>query len=386
MFLHKVTERNKALLETAFQLHQRNEILPDTYLIDMDAIRSNAMQILKEADKQNIELYFMLKQLGRNPYIAKELVKLGYKGAVVVDFKEAAIMMKYNIPISNVGHLVQAPKGMLKKLVAYGCHYHTVFSLEKIRDLNECAKAAGSIVPLLLKVVGEHDVIYSGQTAGFHLNELPALIKAVKKLDYVSIKGVTSFPCFLCDEATSAITPTPNLETLMQAKKILEQEGIKVENVNAPSTTSVETLRQMQGYGINSGEPGHGLSGTTPLHAFQTCAELPAVVYVSEVSHNFQGKAYCYGGGFYRRSHVKYAYSGTCFSNKKEVEVLPPDLDSIDYYFGLSEECNVNDTVIMAFRFQMFVTRSDVCIIEGIRSKQPKIVGRYTSLGELIHE
>lgn len=386
MFLHKVTERNKALLDTAFQLHQSNEILPDTYLVDMDAIKSNAIQILKEAEKQKIELYFMLKQLGRNPYIAKELIKLGYKGAVVVDYKEAAVMMKHNIPIANVGHLVQAPKGMLKKLVEYGCYYHTVFSLEKIRDLNECAKVSRRKVSLLLKVVGEHDMIYSGQTAGFHLNELPTLIKEVKELEYVSIKGVTSFPCFLCDEGTSEIRPTPNMETLMQAKRILKQEGIEVENVNAPSTTSVETLRQMQGYGINSGEPGHGLSGTTPLHAFQTCAELPAVVYVSEISHNFEGKAYCYGGGFYRRSHVKYAYTGTEFMNKKEVEVLPPNQDSIDYYFGLSEECNVNDTVVMAFRFQMFVTRSDVCIVEGIQNNQPKIIGRYTSLGEPIHE
>ena len=114
-------------------------IQPDSYVIDLDTLLSNAKLILNEANRQGIELYFMLKQLGRNPYIAKELVKLGYSGAVVVDFREAQVMMRHQIPIANVGHLVQAPKCLLQELVDYGCKYYTVFSLEKIKDLNECA-------------------------------------------------------------------------------------------------------------------------------------------------------------------------------------------------------------------------------------------------------
>ena len=105
------------------------------------------------------------------------------------------------------------------------------------------------------------------------------------------------------------------------------------------STTSVETLRQMKPYHVTSGEPGHGLSGTTPLHAYRDCDEKPCVVYVSEISHNFEGNAYCYGGGFYRRSHVKHALVGSEFDQMKQVEVTPPTLESIDYYFGLNEMC-----------------------------------------------
>lgn len=63
--------------------------MPDSYLIDMDVLIDNAKKILEAAKVRNIRLYFMLKQLGRNPYIAKKLVELGYEGAVVVDFKEA---------------------------------------------------------------------------------------------------------------------------------------------------------------------------------------------------------------------------------------------------------------------------------------------------------
>lgn len=55
--------------------------MPDSYLIDMDVLIDNAKKILEAAKVRNIRLYFMLKQLGRNPYIAKKLVELGYEGA-----------------------------------------------------------------------------------------------------------------------------------------------------------------------------------------------------------------------------------------------------------------------------------------------------------------
>lgn len=384
MFLDKVMQMNKELIDAAIALHQSGDILPDTYIIDMDTLLDNAKKILNTAKKQDIQLYFMLKQVGRNPYIAKKLVELGYEGAVVVDFKEAQVMMKHDIPIANVGHLVQPPKAMLQQLVDYKCKYFTVFSLDKINDIQACAEKSNVVQKLLLKVVGNHDVIYSGQTAGFTLTELPEAIEYIKQLDHVAISGVTSFPCFLYDEDNEKIQPTPNLQTLYEAKRILQEHGIDIENVNAPSTTSVETLAQMSGYDINSGEPGHGLSGTTPYHAKKDCSEIPCVVYVSEISHNFRGRSYCYGGGFYRRSHMKHAIVANHVDNMKKMGIIPPSLESIDYYFELEEPCHINDTVLMSFRFQIFVTRSNVCLIEGIHKQQPKIAGLYTSQGEAI--
>ena len=384
MFLNKTIERNKKLIEASFQLHQDGTILPDTYVIDIDTLKQNAQCILDEANKQNIDLYFMLKQLGRNPYIANELVKMGYKGAVVVDFEEAEIMMKYGIPICNVGHLVQPPKNMIQQLINYGCQYFTVFSLEKIKLIDECAKKLNKKQKLLIKVVSKSDVIYSGQTAGFQIEDLPHLIDEIKKLENVQIAGVTSFPCFLYDEDSEKIEATPNLHTLEKAKTLLEKEGIHIENLNAPSTTSTVTLREMAHYSIDSGEPGHGLSGTTPLHAHKECVEIPCVTYVSEISHNFDEKAYCFGGGYYRRSHVGEALVGTSLETCKKVKILPPSLESIDYYFGLAKECKVHESVVMSFRFQIFVTRSRVAIVNGIQSGNLQLEGIYTSLGEKV--
>lgn len=382
MFLSSTLRRNKELIEASFQLHQQGRILPDTYVIDLDTLKKNAKQMLDAAEKQNISLYFMLKQLGRNPLIAKELVKLGYEGAVVVDFKEAKVMMKHQIPIANVGHLVQTPRAMIQELVNYGCHYFTIFSIDKAREINECAKAAGIRQKVLLKVVGPEDMIYSGQTAGFRLAGLDNDIEALKQLDHIEIAGVTSFPCFLYSEEKDTIAPTPNMDSLLKAKEMLKKHGIQIENVNAPSATCTFTLEQMKNYPINSGEPGHGLSGTTPLHAYKECVEVPCVTYVSEISHNFDDRSYCYGGGFYRRSHVANAYVGKCMEDACECHVEPPSLESIDYYFELDKPCNVSDTVIMAFRFQIFVTRSHVAVVEGIHEGEMKLLGIYNSLGD----
>lgn len=109
--------------------------------------------------------------------------------------------------------------------------------------------------------------------------------------------------------------------------------------------------------------------------------ETPCIVYVSEISHNFEGKAYCYGGGHYRRSHMKYALVGRNLKNAQKMEVLPPSLESIDYHFELEKECEIGVAAVMAFRFQIFVTRSDVVIMEGIHKGKPEIVGVYDSLG-----
>ena len=386
MFLNKMIERNSKLIETSFRLHQMGEIFPDSYVIDMDTLLKNAKAILNAGNRYNIDQYFMLKQLGRNPFIAKELIRLGFKGAVVVDYKEALVMMKHHIPICNIGHLVQIPKYMVQKFVDYGCEYFTVFSLDKVKEINQAAKKAKKVQKLLLKVVGMNDMVYSGQTAGFRLEELEGVAEQIKQLHYVSIEGVTSFPCFLYNENEEKIMPTNNLSTLLKAKEILKLKGFDIKNVNAPSATSVFTIEEMGHYFVNSCEPGHGLTGTTPMHAKKDCAEIPCVVYVSEISHNFDGHSYCYGGGHYRRSHVTNALVGKNLQEAKKVKIIPPTDESIDYYFEIPNTCHISDTVIMAFRYQIFVTRSQVVLVKGISTNSPQIVGVYNSLGDEYHE
>lgn len=381
MFLSKLQQENPRLVEAMVTLHQSGRLLPDTYVVDLQQFRANARAILHSAQAKGIRLYFMLKQLGRNPRLGQELVQLGYAGAVVVDFREAQTMMRHNIPIGNVGHLVQIPEALVEQVVAYGPEVITVYSEEKVRRINEAAVKLGKVQKLLIRVTGEKDHIYSGQTAGIALEELPAFLDRIGSLPGIKVAGITSFPCFLYSEQTGGIEPTPNLQTVLKAKKILQDGGIEPDVINTPSATCVSTLALMEQFGGNCGEPGHGLTGTTPLHAHSSQPEKSCCAYLSEVSHNFDGLGYCYGGGFYRRGHVEHALVGTDASRMRSMTVIPPTAESIDYHFGLEKPCAVGETVIMAFRFQIFVTRSDVALLDNLATGEPVIAGIYDSQG-----
>ena len=381
MFLNKTIERNSALVETAIRFHRRGTLLPDTYVVDLDALLSNAALMKNVAEKNDIHLYFMLKQLGRNPVIARELMNLGFDGVVAVDFREAMTMIDAGIKLGNVGHLVQLPKGTLRTVLAAKPEVVTVFSLEKAREISEVCRELNLEQKLLLRILDDADFCYSGQCGGFSLEELPSAATEIGKLANVRIAGLTSFPCFSYQKLTEKIEPTPNAVTLKKAEKLLKGIGIEIEQMNMPSATcctSIPLIRQMGG---THGEPGHGLIGTTPLHEAVNCPEIPAMVYLTEVSHNFKGRAYCYGGGHYRRSHVENALVGP-LEKGRVLQVIPPTEESIDYYFELGESAQVSESVVMAFRTQIFVTRSQVALVKGISKGSPEITGVYTALGK----
>lgn len=381
MFVERLQKDNPKFVEAIVSLQQQGKLLPDSYAVDMEQFRANARAIVESANEKGIRLYFMLKQVGRNPVLARELVKLGYAGAVVVDFKEAQVMMRHNIPIGNVGHLVQIPEGMVREVVAYGPEVITVYTADKVRSISRAASALGKKQNILVRVFGDGDMIYPGQTAGVHLNDLSAFLAEIRDLPGIQVAGITSFPCFLYNAEADDIMPTANLQTVLKAKQILLDNGIEPKIINTPSTTCCRTLERMAEYGCNCGEPGHGLTATTPHHVASVQPEKACIAYVSEVSHNFGGLGYCYGGGFYRRSHVENALVGRSYGDLRPMKVVPPSVEAIDYHFGLSEGCAVGETVIMAFRFQVFVTRSDMVLIEGVASGRPVISGVWDSLG-----
>jgi len=383
MFMNMVKKRNPKLIQEATKLHQSEKILPDTYVLDLDIIRENAKKLVETAKQNNIEMFFMLKQIGRNPFIAKMLVEVGFKNAVVVDFREAKRMMENNIPLGNVGHLVQIPQMLLKDIMTYGSKYLTVYSLEKLQFINTIAKEIGIKQKILLRVVSEQDELYPGQYGGFMIEDLPSLVDSLNELKHIEISGLTSFPCFLYDPKKESLTPTHNIETVKEAKKILGKFGIDAKELNMPSATSVYTLPFIKEIGGTQGEPGHALTGTTPMHAEKELAEKPAMVYVSEVSHNFKGKGYIYGGGFYRRGHLENVLIDN-HGKQTEAHINALPEENIDYYLEVSSEEPIGATAIMAFRTQIFVTRSEVAIVSGIQEGNMKLEGIYDSQGNYL--
>ncbi|NFF79507.1 YhfX family PLP-dependent enzyme, partial [Clostridium sporogenes] len=91
-----------------------------------------------------------------------------------------------------------------------------------------------------------------------------------------------------------------------------------------------------------------------------------------------------YGGGNYRRSHMSKALVGKSIEDSIKVKASVPPLESIDYYITLRSNANVGDTVVMSYRTQIFVTRSSVAVVKGIKEGKPKLLGIYDSQGRKI--
>lgn len=381
MFLENTLNYNRKLIDTTIKLHKENNILPDSFILDLDTFIENATLIYEKANKLNIRLFYMLKQLGHNPYLGKILEDIGYDGAVSVDFNETRILMENNLKLCNVGHLVQIPDSYIHEVINYGCEYITIFSIEKLISINEEAKKINKIQKIIVRVADDNDYIYPGQTAGIYLEDLQNLANISRELSNIKLAGVTSFPCFLYDENKKDIVKTPNLDTVLRGKSILESYGFDIEMINTPSTTCERTLELIGKYGGNTGEPGHGLTATTPLHKFSKQAEKPAIVYLTEISHNFKDKAYAFGGGYYRRGHMENALVINKKLEEKLLSVEPPDVNSIDYHFSIGQELEIGSTVIMSFRYQLFVSRSDLIIIKGISNDKPEIIGVFDCQG-----
>ncbi|MGL5210123.1 YhfX family PLP-dependent enzyme [Cetobacterium sp.] len=381
MFIDIVQKKNPDLIKVAIELHQKGEILPDTYVLDVDAILENGRALCKKAEENGIKLYAMTKQFGRVPYLAKKLVEIGFAGVVTVDFKEALIMMDNGVKLGNVGHLVQIPSSLIDKVVRHSPEIITVYSLEKIKEIDEAAKKYGKVQDIMLRVLEKDSEIYSGQSGGFYLDDIEDIAKEILKLNNVRINGLTSFPCFLYNCDKNIIEGTKNIESIKKAERVLKELGIFVEQLNMPSATSLENIESIKAYGGTHGEPGHALTGTTPFNSRNLEGEIPAIVYVSEISHNLDYNSYCYGGGHYRRSGMNSVLVGKNIKKMRRSPVEAPTLESIDYYFELCGNNNVGETVIGAFRTQIFVTRSSVALIEGVKSSNPKLVGVYDSLG-----
>ena len=116
---------------------------------------------------------------------------------------------------------------------------------------------------------------------------------------------------------------TENINALKRAQKILTDRGYKDINYNIPSASCCASFKLISELGGKSAEPGHGLTGTTPLHKVSDEPEKTAYVYVSEISHNFRGQALCFGGGSYRRGHLENCMVGKSADTAEVSEPCP---------------------------------------------------------------
>lgn len=383
MFIDRLRTHNPGLITAAVAAHQSGALLANTYLIDTDAVAANVRAIRAAADANGLRLYAMTKQFGRNPDVCDVIVDAGIPATVAVDIQCMEAVERSRMRIGHVGHLVQPHRGAEDAVIAAHPEVVTVFHEAIAERLGVAAVRAGRQQAVLLRVVAPGDRFYFGHGGGFPLEGIVETARRVDAIPGLRVAGVTTFPAILADRETRRLEPTPNLATLRSAADRLRDAGFAIEQVNAPGTTSAGAMRLLAEGGATHVEPGNGLHGTTALMLFdEGQPEVPAIVYVSEVSHVDGTDAYVFGAGLYI-DKVLGEYALRALVGRDETildRVVPAEMapdGAIHYYAKLHLEAGhdvrVGDTVVFCFRPQVFVTRARTRAISGIRGGEARL-------------
>jgi predicted amino acid racemase len=391
VFLDLLRRRNSSFLDAVIALHQQGAIPANAYALDLDAVRANARAIRHEADRHGLAVLAMTKQVGRAPGFLAAVRAGGIDAGVGVDMEDARRLHAGGLRVGHLGHLVQVPAAEAGAAASLDPVHWTVFSADKAAEAAAASRAAGREQALLARIEAAGDRFYPGHEGGFDAGDVVAVARRLDALDGARFAGVTTFPALLFDPDARAARPTPNLATLARAADRLRAAGFGELAVNAPGTTSSAVLELLARHGATHVEPGHGLIGTTPMHAVDDLVELPAACYVTEVSHLHDGRAYVFGGGLYidpvfgpyPLRAVVAEQPGLDQARILDATIPPPE--AIDYYGqldpGTEPAPRTGATVVFGFRIQAFVTRASVAGIEGAASGSPRVSGIWTSDG-----
>ena len=391
MFLKALQARNRAFLEAAVALHQAGRVPAGAYLLDLDTMTENARTMSDEAARLGLDVLAMTKQIGRNPPALDALKAGGIDRFVAVDMACARPIHANGHGLAHIGHLGQIPRHEAAEAAAMRADYWTVFNEEKAIEAAQAAAALGHEQALIARIQAPGDTFYSGHEGGFDADAAEAVADALDSTPGGRFAGLTTFPALLFDESSGEARQTPNLATLHAAASRLARQGRRDIVINAPGTTSARVMAALAEGGATQVEPGHGLTGTTPLHARTDLPERPAMLYLTEVSHLHQGCAYCFGGGLYIDPVFEpYPLKALVGSDPEaglaqEIAAATPDPAMIDYYGQLLPEPHkrvaVGDTVIFGFRAQAFFTRAVIAPVAGIGSGRPEAKGVWTTDG-----
>ena len=394
MFLRTLLQRNPGFVRAAVELHQAGVIPANSYVLDLDAIEANTAGLCSRARDLDLTVYAMTKQIGRAPAALDAIAAGGADGFVAVDMACARPIVRSGHGLGHLGHLVQVPRGEAAEAAGLAPDYWTVFSRNKADEAAAAARSRGRSQPLLVRVFDDGDEFYAGHEGGIPLSDLPSMIDHIASLDGATFAGLTTFPALLYDGSSQSTRITPNMRTLARAAAVAHRHhGAPSQlQLNAPGTTSSEVLRLLAEAGATQVEPGHGLSGTTPLHAVRELPELPAVLYLSEIAHLHHGVPLCFGGGLYIDPVFgDYQVRAVVADDPSEIATPPVPVDmpspaAIDYYAKLvpavERTFKEGSTVIFGFRVQAFVTRAFVACVAGVAQGKPRVAGVWNGFGD----
>ena len=388
--LEIVERTNPSLIEAACRLHQDGQIPPDCYVVDLEVIKENARLLAEHAEAKSLRLYAMTKQFNRNPSILEAISSAGVKKFVAVDIEGARAISAQGLDVAHVGHLCQIPGFWIPEVLSMRPDVWTVYGYENARIISEAALAMGLTQDLLLKVTGPEDFAYTAQEGGICSENVVAVARKIRDLPAVRMVGVTGFPTITYDVATNRLKALPNLATITDAARRVQDElHVDMSQINCPGASSCTSMELIAAQGGTDAEPGSAFWGMAPQQLFGDDPGRPGQVYLAEVSHRDRNQVMVLGGGFYAgRLDGPWAVSAAFVGDQpnaiagNRVQAGIPDARWIDYHAWLyptaGQRVRPGDSAVFFFRPQVFNARSaHVATIDGVQQGNPTVVSVY---------
>ena len=391
-----IESRNPQLVRYAVELHQRGDIPPNTYVVDLDAMADNARSVKDCADALGLGIYVMTKQWNRNPSINHMLAREGLDRFVAVDIGCVTGLHGEGLRLGHVGHLVQIPKHRIEQVLQISPEVWTVYGYDNARLVSEAAQGLGVQQDLLLKVVGPDDFVYPGQEGGIPLDELVDVARQVMDLPGVRVAGTTGFPCVLYDPEEGVVQAKPNLSSVAEGARRLGQElDVEIRQVNCPGTSSCTSMEVVKQHGGTQVEPGNALWGMAPQQLFGSDPGTPAVVFVTEVSHVDREGAYVFGRQFAPDAVTDAMAIEEAFVGSRPDAIFGQSMKvgfpGIRWTYhawlhpGPGQDPRPGDTAVYFFRPQVFTTSSaSIATLTGLSSGKPSLEALYDHANRLV--
>jgi hypothetical protein len=284
----------------------------------------------------------------------------------------------------------------------------TVYSVENAKVISDRAQKIGRVQDLLVQPVGKDDLLFESMTGGFPEEKIVQAVARINSFPGVRVVGTTSFPCMLYDLALNKVRPIANFHTAVRAAERLREElGLEISQINTPGNNHTSTMRIVAENGGTHAEPGSGTIGGNTSHTFGQEPELPAFVYVTEVSHWLGEKIYAYGGGMafpgggwglfpdgtLWEGGNRIAMDALVGTNLRDalshrLQSVLSSADPFNYNLPLSRgvtESSVGETVVYGFITpQVFTSRSWNAVVEGTSENKPRLLGLFDQGGNLV--
>jgi predicted amino acid racemase len=397
--LAKALERNPALLDAAIRLHQEGAIPPSTHLIDLDAVANNARAIADAARRLHLTAFAMTKQDGHEPHMTGVVLDRGFGGVTAVEALQVYRIHRHGFPLGNVGHTSQLPRTEVERIVAMEPRFVTVYTVEAARRVSEACVALGRTQPLYVTVGRSGDEGTDPELfGGWDEAECVEAIGPILNLPNVVVAGIAQHVTidYPSQDDPYAARPTEAFFTALRARERLERElGLSDLRINCSGNCNAVTAGILASYGATDIEPGAALVGSGRFHALLDMPEIPAQVFVSEISHHWDGNAYALGGGFgfvWDMDGTMAPFHGLVGRSLDQARAQPLEFLGPPWYdvFGRFRDpggvATVGDTLLFMHLPQVIMERCYVAAVSGVAAQKPVVEALLDSEGTVLDD